>query len=54
MTSVKWRICFDGAKMLPGTSRSWPTTKDDDMSIKREDVDASRVDFADVGTGKAL
>ena len=26
------------------------TTKDDDMSIKREDVDASRVDFADVGT----
>jgi plasmid maintenance system antidote protein VapI len=30
------------------------TTKDDDMSIKREDVDASRVDFADVGTGKRL
>jgi addiction module HigA family antidote len=40
--------------MLPGTSRSWITTKDDDMSIKREDLDASRVDFADVGTGKRL
>jgi len=24
------------------------------MSIKREDLDASRVDFADVGTGKRL
>jgi len=38
-------------RVLPGTSRSWITTKDDDMSIKREDLDASRVDFADVGTG---
>ena len=30
------------------------TPKDNDMSIKREDLDAGRVDFADVTTGKRL
>jgi addiction module HigA family antidote len=30
------------------------TPKDDDMSIKREDLDAGRVDFTDVTTGKRL
>jgi addiction module HigA family antidote len=30
------------------------TTKDDAMSIKREDLDAGRIDFADVVTGKRL
>jgi len=28
------------------------TPKDNDMSIKREDLDAGRVDFADVTTGR--
>jgi addiction module HigA family antidote len=51
---INGAFASNGAKMLPGTSRSWITTKDDDMSIKREDLDASRVDFADVGTGKRL
>src|SRR2546421_4736419 len=37
-----------------GTSRSWITTEDDAMSIKREDLDAGRVDLADVTTGKRL
>src|SRR5580700_9342502 len=30
------------------------TPKDNDMSIKREDLDAGRVDFTDVTTGKRL
>jgi antitoxin HigA-1 len=30
------------------------TPKDNDMSIKREDLDAGRVDFTDVITGKRL
>jgi len=30
------------------------TPKDDDMSVKREDLDAGRVDFTDVTTGKRL
>jgi addiction module HigA family antidote len=30
------------------------TPKDNDMSIKREDMDAGRVDFTDVTTGKRL
>src|SRR5208282_5346818 len=37
-----------------GTSRSWTTTEDDAMSIKREDLDAGRIDFGDVGSGKRL
>jgi addiction module HigA family antidote len=28
--------------------------RDDDMSIKREDLDAGRIDFADITTGKRL
>jgi len=30
------------------------TPKDDDMSVKREDLDAGRVDFTDVTAGKRL
>jgi addiction module HigA family antidote len=30
------------------------TPRDDNMSIKREDLDAGRIDFADVTTGKRL
>ena len=51
---INGAFASNGAKMLPGMSRSWTTTKDDDMSIKREDLDASCVDFTDVGTGKRL
>jgi antitoxin HigA-1 len=43
-----------GAKGRPGTSKSWTITEDDAMSIKREDLDAGRIDFADVSTGKRL
>ena len=41
-------------KALRGTSRSRIITEDDAMSIKREDLDAGRIDFADVITGKRL
>ena len=48
------RICSDGEKARHGMSRSWTTTRDDAMSIKREDLDAGRIDFADTTTGKRL
>jgi antitoxin HigA-1 len=44
----------NGAKARQGTWRLWIATKDDDMSIEREDLDAGRIDFADVGNGKRL
>jgi antitoxin HigA-1 len=44
----------NGAKAPPGTSGSSITTRDDAMSIKREDLDAGRVDLAEVTTGRRL
>ena len=43
-----------GAKIQHGTSKLWTTTRGDAMSIKREDLDAGRIDFAEVVTGKRL
>jgi antitoxin HigA-1 len=43
-----------GATVQHGKLKSWTTTKGDTMSIKREDLDAGRVDFADVTSGKRL
>ena len=43
-----------GAKVKHGKSRSWITTRGNTMSIKREDLDAGRVNFADVTSGKKL
>src|SRR3954452_14796472 len=34
--------------------RSWTITEDEAMSIKRADLDAGRIDFAEVTTGKRL
>ena len=39
---------------MPGMPRSWTTTKGDIMSIKREDLDAGRIDLKDVVTGKRV
>ena len=35
-------------------AESWIITEDDAMSIKREDLDAGRIDFADVSSGRRL
>ena len=43
-----------GATALHGKLKSWNTTKGDTMSIKREDLDAGRVSFADVTSGRRL
>jgi len=43
-----------GAAELHGKLKSWTTTKGDTMSIKREDLDAGRVSFADVTSGRRL
>ena len=43
-----------GATALHGKLKSWTTTKGDTMSIKREDLDAGRVSFADVTSGRRL
>ena len=43
-----------GVKVRHGKSESWITTRGNAMSIKREDLDAGRVDFADVTSGKRL
>ena len=43
-----------GATMPYGKLNSWTTTKGDKMSIKREDLDAGRVDFTGIASGKRL
>jgi addiction module HigA family antidote len=45
---------LSGEKVQRGTSRLSITTEDDVMSIKREDMDAGRIDLADIATGKRL
>ena len=40
-----------GVKAKHGKLKPWITTRGDTMSIKREDLDAGRVDFADVTSG---
>jgi antitoxin HigA-1 len=40
--------------MPHGKLKSWTTTKGDTMSIKREDLEAVRVSFADVTSGRRL
>src|SRR5260370_31233040 len=53
-STINGGYASNGATARHGTSRSWTTTRDDAMSIKREDLDASRIDFAEVTTGKRL
>jgi addiction module HigA family antidote len=43
-----------GATAQHGKLNSWTTTRDDTMSIKREDLDAGRVDFTGIASGKRL
>jgi len=43
-----------GAKAQHGKLNSWTTTRDDTMSIRREDLDAGRVRFTDMASGKRL
>src|SRR5947209_2187452 len=44
----------NGARLRRGMWRSWTITEDKAMSIKRADLDAGHIDFADVSTGKRL
>jgi hypothetical protein len=46
--------CTHGARLRRGMSRSWTITEGEAMSIKRDDLDAGRVDFSEVATGKLL
>jgi addiction module HigA family antidote len=43
-----------GTTVQHGKLKSWTITKGNTMSIKREDLDAGRVSFADVTSGKRL
>jgi antitoxin HigA-1 len=43
-----------GATVQHGMLKSWTTTKGDTMSIKREDLDAGRVDLTDITSGRRL
>jgi addiction module HigA family antidote len=53
-STINGAHALSGEKAQRGTSRSWITTKDDAMSIKREDLDGGRIDFADVTPGRRL
>ena len=53
-STINGAYALIGERTQRGTSRSWITTGDDAMSIKREDLDAGRIDLTDVTTGKRL
>jgi addiction module HigA family antidote len=53
-STINGGYALNGEKARRGMSRSWITTEDDEMSIKREDLDAGRIDLADVAIGKRL
>jgi addiction module HigA family antidote len=52
--TINGGFASNGAKARRGTWKSSTTTKDDAMSIRREDLDAGLIDFADVVAGKKL
>jgi addiction module HigA family antidote len=54
VSTINGAFVSNGGEGRPGTSRSSTTTEDDAMIIKRKDLDAGRIDFADVSTGKRL
>ena len=51
----QWRICFEWREAAAWNVRDlWTITEGEAMSIKRDDLDAGRVDFSEVATGKRL
>ena len=50
----QWRTCFEWREGAAWSVEIVDYHKDDAMSIKRKDLDAGRIDFADVITGKRL
>ena len=50
----QWRICFEWREDAAWNVEVVDYQRDEIMNIKREDVDAGRVDFAEVITGKKL
>src|SRR4051812_3365067 len=53
-STISGGYASNGARLRPGASRSWTITEDEPMSIKRDNLDAGRVDFSEVATGKRL
>src|SRR5580704_19680911 len=53
-STINGEYASSGGKARHGTSRSWTITRDNAMSIKREELDTGRIDLADVITGKKL
>src|SRR3954447_12372764 len=53
-STINGGYALNGARLRRGMSRSWTITEDEAMSIKRDDLDAGRVDFSEVATGKRL
>jgi len=53
-STINGGYALSGEKARRGTSGSLIITEGDAMSIKREDLDARRIDLADVTTGKRL
>ncbi len=53
-STINGGFALSGAKVKHGKLKSWITTRGNAVSIKREDLDAGRVDFADVTSGKKL
>src|SRR5436309_1572345 len=53
-STINGGYVLNGERPRPGTWRSWIITEDETMNIKRDDLDAGRVDFSEVVTGKRL
>jgi antitoxin HigA-1 len=52
--TINGEYALTGEKTQRGTLRSWIITEDDAMGVKRQDLEAGRIDFTDVTTGKRL
>jgi addiction module HigA family antidote len=50
----QWRVVLRGANARHGTLKLPAATRGNAMTVKREDLDAGRVDFTDVITGRWL
>src|SRR5688572_29519344 len=53
-STINGGYVLNGARLGRGVWRSWTITEDEAMSIKRDDLDAGRIGFSEVTTGKRL
>jgi addiction module HigA family antidote len=53
-STINGGLALNRARAPRGMSRSWTIPRDNVMSIKREHLDAGRIDLAEVTTGKRL